>query len=281
MRRALLLIGALLLAGCLEPVRTVPPAGDTPTDDPGKFDRPAENAERCDNGLDDDANGQVDEGCPCSPGDVVDCYLGAPETREVGACTSGTMTCESDGSNEFGGYWGRCEGAYGPSAETCNGEDDDCNGAVDDANDCSDAECWNDSDCGSDRTCAQGVCVGTGALRFTLVWDRPGDIDLHVLTPAGNEISFRSLEADGGQLDRDDRDGTGPENVFWDAAPPGGRYYVCVVPFNVHEATGYTLTIENDGDVQTETGTVDSIADSYGATCDAQSPFLVAEASVR
>jgi hypothetical protein len=280
MRRAFLLLGCLSSAACLEPVRTGPLPGGQ--DDPGKFDRPEVSDERCDNGLDDDGNGQVDEGCPCAPGTAMDCYLGPAETREVGACMSGTAVCSGDESTEFGS-WGACELAVGPSAESCNGEDDDCNGLVDDASACGleDGECNTDADCGGDQTCAQGACVGTGALRFTLVWDLPGDLDLRVVTPTGSEIDFRTLSADGGQLDRDDRDGTGPENIFWDIAPPAGRYYVCIVPFRIDAAAGYTLTIENDGEIDQETGTIDPVSDPYNATCGAGSSYLITEVSVR
>src|SRR6185503_10286284 len=124
MRRVVLILGCLLSAACLEPVRTVPPGGAEPGDgdDTGKFDRPAESAEICGNGQDDDLNGEAEEGCPCNPGDTMDCYLGPAETREVGVCGSGTMECEGDESTEFAS-WGPCRGSYGPSTESCNGED--------------------------------------------------------------------------------------------------------------------------------------------------------------
>lgn len=282
MSRALVLLGSLLLVACLEPVRQGPPPGSAGPDDSGKFDRPALSEELCGNGLDDDGNGEADEGCTCTPGDTMDCYLGPAETREVGACMSGTATCEGDASTEFA-TWGRCVASVGPSAESCNGEDDDCNGLVDDSPDCGvgPGECRSDSDCAAGQTCVEGACVGTGALRFTLVWDRPGDMDLHVVTPVGNEIDFRTLAVDGGELDRDDRDGTGPENIFWDAAPPAGRYLVCVVPFRIDAAMGYTLTIENDGRIEEQSGTVEPTSDPYNVHCDAGSEYLVSEATVR
>ncbi len=283
MRRALLLLGCLSSTACLEPVRSGPVPGDPGGgDDSGKFDRPEVSDERCDNGLDDDGNGGDDEGGPREAGATVDCDPGTTATRGVGACTSGTMVCGGDESTEFAS-WGRCEGSFGPSAESCNGEDDDCNGLVDDSSECGGdgGECRTDADCGGDQTCANGACVGTGALRFTLVWELPGDLDLHVVTPTGSEIDYRSLSADGGQLDRDDRDGTGPENIFWDFAPPAGRYYVCVVPFRLDAASAYTLTVENDGDIDQESGTVEPISDPYNATCGEGSEYLVTTVTVR
>src|SRR5437867_11268083 len=44
-------------------------------------------AEICDDGLDNDCNGAVDDGCSCTPGQVQPCFLGPPGRRNVGACT--------------------------------------------------------------------------------------------------------------------------------------------------------------------------------------------------
>jgi len=83
--------------------------------------------EVCGNGLDDDCDGQVDEECACTPGMTASCYSSAPNTRNVGACHSGTMTCLPGGS----GY-SSCMGEVTPIAEICsNGVDDDCNGKLD------------------------------------------------------------------------------------------------------------------------------------------------------
>lgn len=81
------------------------------------------------NGLDDNGNGQVDEGCPCTPGDTQACYAGPPALAGKGACVRGKQTCAASGS---GGAWGACVGGVLPTSETCNGADDDCNDKVDD-----------------------------------------------------------------------------------------------------------------------------------------------------
>jgi hypothetical protein len=75
--------------------------------------------ESCGNGFDDDCDLSIDEDCACSP-------LGGtqPCGDDTGECQPGTQTCVATG-------WGACEGAVGPSAETCNGLDDDCDGTVD------------------------------------------------------------------------------------------------------------------------------------------------------
>ncbi len=75
-------------------------------------------AEVC-NGVDDNCDGTVDEGCGCTDGATKACG------SSVGVCQPGTQTCT-------GGLWGACQGYTGPTAETCDGKDDDCNGTVDD-----------------------------------------------------------------------------------------------------------------------------------------------------
>jgi hypothetical protein len=78
--------------------------------------------EICGNGLDDNCNGQVDEGCRCTPGQVEKCFPGPPGRRGVGVCADGTATCLASGT------WGACQGAIVPGQSVCNGADDSCTG---------------------------------------------------------------------------------------------------------------------------------------------------------
>lgn len=75
--------------------------------------------EDCANGIDDNCDGQIDEECPCTEGNVEVCG------SNIGACQQGTRTCLP------GGVWGPCIGEVGPNDEICNGIDDDCDGAID------------------------------------------------------------------------------------------------------------------------------------------------------
>jgi hypothetical protein len=89
--------------------------------------------EICGNGFDDDGKGQIDENCLCTKGQQQKCYNGLLSTRGVGSCKDGFQLCVDDGGGrEFSTHWGPCQGAVLPSAEVCDGVDNDCNGQLDD-----------------------------------------------------------------------------------------------------------------------------------------------------
>ena len=73
------------------------------------------------NGLDDDCDGEIDEGGVC---DVCQDGEERPCGDDEGACEAGTETCA-------GGQWGPCEGLVGSAPEVCNDLDDDCDGETD------------------------------------------------------------------------------------------------------------------------------------------------------
>jgi hypothetical protein len=55
-------------------------------------------------GLDDNCNGQVDEGCPCSAGQAHSCFKGDPSYAASPGCFPGTEKCTENGE------WGPCVG---------------------------------------------------------------------------------------------------------------------------------------------------------------------------
>ena len=107
--------------------------------------------------------------------------------------------------------------------ETFNGRDDNCNGQIDEG------------------------FVGSGAIQVTLWWDTDADVDLYVVDPAQNEISYQNRESPtGGLLDRDARgtcisaDRQTTENVYWHTeTPPSGQYQVLV---DYYQACGQAAT---------------------------------------
>jgi hypothetical protein len=110
--------------------------------------------------------------------------------------------------------------------------------------------------CGATQACANGTCVGTGQLRFTMTWNVNGDMDLHVVPPCGTEIFYSRPTACGGTLDADNTTSTGPENVFWTTGAAAGPYRICAVPFSIRAATSFTVQVVRGASVAaTYTGT--------------------------
>ncbi|APR85550.1 Hypothetical protein A7982_10899 [Minicystis rosea] len=103
------------------------------------------------NGLDDDCDGVVD-------GMTTSCYSGPAGTVGVGVCHAGSQACTAvlgSGMPSFG----PCIGEVKPSAEICDGQDNDCNGVVDDK--VSDGLGHNTGDtcCLFGNKCGTGVCT--------------------------------------------------------------------------------------------------------------------------
>lgn len=91
-------------------------------------------------------------GCPCFPGTVASCYLGAADTEGVGVCKHGLAACLED-------FYGACNGAVVPGIETCDGLDDDCDGRVDE---------YVLSPCGGCDSSCTGAVWGPGGTPYVL-----------------------------------------------------------------------------------------------------------------
>lgn len=79
------------------------------------------------------------------------------------------------------------------------------------------------------RVCADVLRLGTGSLQISLSWNTYTDQDLWVTDPSGTKIYYMNkTSSTNGQLDRDDTDGFGPENIFWLENAPDGEYKVQV-----------------------------------------------------
>ncbi|MEM9187558.1 MAG: MopE-related protein [Myxococcota bacterium] len=104
------------------------------------------NAEICD-GLDNDCDG------------VIDGFTRQCGTSDVGKCQFGSQLCT-------GGTFGACVGNIEPSAEICDGIDNDCNGTVDNGNPGGGAMCG--SNIGvctpGTRACVGGMLACTGGV---------------------------------------------------------------------------------------------------------------------
>ena len=139
-------------------------------------------AEVCGNGVDDDADGRIDNGCACAVGTVRPCWLGPPSAVGVGQCLAGQQACEPEGEE---GVWGFCVDQTLPERElSANGRDEDCDGLVDESDarcqateqremacdDGLDGDCDGLSDCEDPDCLAAGGCTMTCADRETVCW---------------------------------------------------------------------------------------------------------------
>jgi hypothetical protein len=105
-------------------------------------------------------------------------------------------------------------------------------------------------------TCVNVIVLGSGSLQISLSWNTATDQDLHVIDPNNDEIAWDNRNSpSGGELDRDDQDGYGPENIYWLENAPDGTFKV-----TVHDYTGnstpnnFFVTVNAPGRTKTFTG---------------------------
>jgi len=109
------------------------------------------------------------------------------------------------------------------------------------------------------------LVVGTGDVQVSVSWDTESDVDLALIEPDGNVISFQSvLSPTGGMLDLDSNpicfiDGVNNENITYEGVtPPSGTYTVAVSYYldcDVEGPTNYVVTVRANGQINTFGGT--------------------------
>jgi len=107
--------------------------------------------EVCDGRQDEDCDNKVDEGCECTNGDMRACG------QMRGECRPGMSACVA-------GKWSTtCMGERGPSADGCDGRDNDCDGSVDEnvSNECGGCSRLSNRP-GSRCTAGQASCEASG-----------------------------------------------------------------------------------------------------------------------
>ncbi len=107
-------------------------------------------------------------------------------------------------------------------------------------------------------TCVTVLRLGTGSLQVSLSWDTPTDQDLYVTDPSSTTIYYANdFSSTGGQLDRDDTDGFGPENIFWTEEAPDGEYSVEVDDFdNTSTPNTFYITVSGPNQSRNFSGTI-------------------------
>lgn len=122
------------------------------------------------------------------------------------------------------------------------------------------------------------LASGGGDVQITLSWDTSADLDLWVTDPTGERIYFGNPSSNtGGELDRDDTDGFGPENVFWPRGQaPGGTYIVQVDHFSGTSPTNFDLLVQAFGYVKAYSGRVRSGRTNTVVTFTSGSPLPMA-----
>jgi len=90
---------------------------------------------------------------------------------------------------------------------------------------------------------------GHGDVQVTLTWDNTADLDLYVTDPNEETIYYSNPTSEsGGELDVDDTDGYGPENIFWEeGSAPSGQYHVQLDHWGGASPANYIILVQVGG----------------------------------
>ena len=185
----------------------------------------ASRAETCD-GIDNDCDGATDEGA-LGAALTTTCYAGTGASLGVGVCGAGTATCA-------GGVFGECVGDTVPSAERCDGLDNDCDGLEDETF----------LTLGDSCTVGTGVCANSSAF----VCDADG-LDVHceaVESPALTEICNGEDDDCDGLVDEVGRSATLAITRVH-AGDPNFDYSTCTTSTGGTECMALLVTVTNTG----------------------------------
>lgn len=120
--------------------------------------------------------------------------------------------------------------------------------------------CQETEACGGGLACEAGFCANAGELRIALVWEGRTDLDLHIMTPNGEEIYYRNrIATDGGEFKKDGCIGdrcegeTGPfsEAVLWEGIPTAGTYEMWAINYDGLEGVSARFEIRHNGQLET------------------------------
>ncbi|MFO0759131.1 MAG: MopE-related protein [Byssovorax sp.] len=165
---------ASTLKSCAQPAGYLAVAGDC--NDQNADVHPGA-AELC-NGADDNCNGSNDEG---NPGGGMACATGQP-----GVCAAGLTACVGGGLV--------CNQSLQPTAEICDGKDNNCNGSVDEGS--ADADTWYrdaDNDGHGDATVSVQACAQP--MGYVLSHDDCNDADANVYPGANGSCGGHGASA--------------------------------------------------------------------------------------
>lgn len=127
-----------------------------------------------------------------------------------------------------------------------------------------------------DTTYVKMERLGTGKIQISLSWENNSDQDLHVTTPEGDLIYYENPESGGGQLDRDDQDGFGPENVFWLKDAPDGTYVIEVNDYlSAHPENPFVVSFNGMGTSRQFYGKTRNGSTEWVATFVKKGPILM------
>jgi len=121
----------------------------------------------------------------------------------------------------------------------------------------------------------QTTTVATGELQVSVSWDKESDVDLYLVEPDGEQISFANERSvAGSKLDLDSNtvcniDGIKNENISYEGVtPPVGTYSVAVKYSSACNQgnTNYVVTVQNGGVFSTFTGTLSTTSEQQDVT---------------